>query len=196
MISRTDRGSNLVLSGFMGTGKTSVGRRLAARLGFEFVDLDELIEAEAGLPIREIFAARGEAAFRALEREMVARMAARRRSVIAVGGGAIVDPGNLAALRKIGVLIALCAAPEVILSRVGGGEERPMLWGPDTRQRILQLLAERAPAYAQADLQVDTSSRSVDEVVEHILTLLPDDLRHAQGQQHATPSRDPGQPGL
>lgn len=193
---RANRGSNIVLSGFMGTGKTAVGRRLAARLAVEFVDLDELIEAEAGLPIRQIFAARGEAAFRALEREMVGRMAARRRSVIAVGGGAIVDPRNLAALRGIGLLIALSAAPEVILNRVGGGEQRPMLRGPDTRQRILQLLAERAPAYAQADVQVDTSSRSVDEVVEHILTLLPDDLRLGPGQQHAQPSGEPGQPRL
>jgi shikimate kinase len=181
MISPAGRDSNIILSGFMGTGKTSVGRRLAAKLRFEFVDLDELIEAEVGLPIRHIFAARGEAAFRALEREMVGRLAARQRSVIAVGGGAIVDPRNLSALRGFGVLIALCAAPEVILARVGGGEDRPMLWGPDTRKRILQLLAERAPAYAQADYQVDTSSRSVDEVVEHILTLLPDDLRQGRG---------------
>jgi shikimate kinase len=174
MISRTGRSSNIILGGFMATGKTSVGRRLAARLSFEFVDVDELIEAEAGLPIRQIFAMRGEAAFRALEREMVARMAGRRCSVIAVGGGAVVDPRNLAALRGLGVLIALSATPEVILSRVGGGQDRPMLWGPDPRQRIVQLLAERAPAYEQADLLVDTSFRSVDEVVEHILALLAD----------------------
>jgi shikimate kinase len=176
MISRASHGSNIILSGFMGTGKTSVGRRLAERLAFEFVDLDDLIEAEARLPIPQIFATRGEAAFRALEREMVARMRGRERSVIATGGGAIVDRGNLEALRRIGVVIALTAAPEVIVSRIGGGEDRPMLWGLDTRQRIMALLAERAPAYAQADLLVDTSSRSVDEVVEHILGLLADRL--------------------
>jgi shikimate kinase len=174
MISRAARGSNIILSGFMGTGKTSVGKRLAERLAFEFVDLDDLIEAEARLPISQIFATRGEAAFRALEREMVARMSGRGRSVIATGGGAIVDRQNLEALRGIGVVIALTAAPEIILSRVGGGEERPMLWGPDTRQRILTLLAERAPVYAQADVLVDTSARSVEEVVEHILGLLAD----------------------
>ena len=158
----------------MGTGKTSVGKRLAERLGYEFVDLDELIEAEAHLPIAEIFATRGEGAFRAMERELVARMRGRERCVIATGGGAIVEPRNLQALRGMGLVIALTASAEVILSRVGSGGDRPMLWGADTRQRVVDLQAQRAPAYAKADALVDTSTRSVEEVVELILTLLTD----------------------
>ena len=166
----------------MGTGKTSVGKRLAERLAYEFVDLDDLIQADAGLPIAQIFATRGEAAFRAMEREMVARMSARERCVIATGGGAIVEPRNLEVLRDIGVVIALTATPEVILSRVGRGEDRPMLRGLDTRQRVVQLLAERTSAYAKADALVDTSARSVEEVVEHILALLSEVPAAAQEQ--------------
>jgi len=174
MISRATHGSNIILGGFMGTGKSSVGKRLAERLGYEFVDLDDLIEAEARLTIGQIFAARGETGFRAMEREMVTRVSARERCVIATGGGAIVEPRNLELLRSIGVVIALTATADVILSRIGSGGDRPMLWGADTRQRIVDLLAKRTPAYAKADALVDTSARSVDEVVEHILTLLAD----------------------
>ncbi len=158
----------------MGTGKSSVGKRLAERLGYDFVDLDDLIEAEAHLPIAEIFATRGETAFRAMEREMVARVSGRERCVIATGGGAIVESRNLELLRRTGVVIALTASAEVILSRVGSGGDRPMLWGADPRRRVAELLAERTPAYARADALVDTSTRSVDEVVEHILALLMD----------------------
>jgi len=182
MISRASRGSNIILGGFMGTGKTSVGKRLAERLAYEFVDLDDLIQADAGLPIDQIFATRGEGAFRAMEREMVTRMSARQRCVIATGGGAIVEPRNLEALQDIGVVIALTATPEVILSRVGRGEDRPMLRGQDTQQRIVQLLADRTPAYAKADVLVDTSARSVEEVVEHILALLADGPATVQEQ--------------
>jgi shikimate kinase len=172
MISQASRGSNVILGGFMGTGKSSVGKRLAECLGYEFVDLDELIEADARLPIAQIFATRGEAAFRAMEREMVVRVSARERCVIATGGGALVEPRNLERLRRTGVVIALTASAEVILSRVGSGGDRPMLWGADPRQRVADLLAERTPAYSKADALVDTSSRSVDEVVAHILALL------------------------
>jgi shikimate kinase len=167
-----DRDRNVVLAGFMATGKTVVGRRLAERLGYAFVDLDTLIAAEAGMAIPQIFAERGEAAFRALEAEMVRQSARRRRSVIATGGGAVVDPGNLAALKRCGVVITLTADPETILSRVGGIADRPMLLGGDPAERIRALLALRAEAYAQADLIVDTSRSSVDEVVDRILATL------------------------
>jgi len=182
MISRASRGSNIILGGFMGTGKSSVGKRLAERLGYEFVDLDDLIEAEARLPIAQIFATRGETMFRAMEREMVIRVSARTRCVIATGGGAIVEPRNLEVLQGSGVVIALTASAEVILSRVGAGGDRPMLWGADTRQRVVDLLAERTPAYAKADALIDTSARSVDEVVEYILALLTDSPPDAQEQ--------------
>lgn len=165
-------GRNIVLTGFMATGKTSVGRQLAARLGYDFVDVDVLIEAEAGMPIPEIFTTRGEPAFRELEARMVERAAGRTACVIATGGGAIVNPQNLEALKRSGVVIALTADPETILSRIGRGEDRPMLRGGERRERIRLLLTERAPAYARADLTVDTSGHGVDEVVNRLMDLL------------------------
>jgi shikimate kinase len=166
------RRQNIILSGFMGTGKSSVGRQLAAVLGYDFVDLDSLIEAEAGISITRIFATQGEGRFRGLETRMVERLSERTGCVIATGGGAILNPRNLAALKRHGILITLTAAPETILARLGGGDDRPMLWGPDRRARVLELLAERAPAYANADLTVDTTTRTVDEVVGHLRNLL------------------------
>ncbi len=163
---------NIVLTGFMATGKSSVGRQLAARLGYDFVDVDALIETEADMPIPRIFATQGEPAFRELEARMVERAAGRTGCVIATGGGAIVNPRNLEALKRSGVVIALTASPETILSRIGSGEDRPMLGGGETRERIRLLMAERAAAYAKADLSVDTSDRSVDEVVHHLMDLL------------------------
>lgn len=168
----TETKSNIILTGFMATGKTSVGKEVAARLGYEFVDLDALIEAEAGMPISRIFATQGEERFRALESRMVEEVARRRASIIATGGGAIVNPRNLEALKRSGIVIALTAKPEAILARVGNGEDRPMLWGGETLERIRRLLAERAPAYAEADLTVDTTEQSIQEVVDHILSAL------------------------
>jgi shikimate kinase len=163
---------NIILTGFMATGKTSVGRRLAVRLGYDFVDLDTWIEAEAGVSVPQIFATQGEAAFRELEARMVLRAAGRTGCVVATGGGAIVNPRNLEALKHCGIVIALTANPETILSRIGGGEDRPMLRGGEKRDRVRILLEERAPAYARADLTVDTSARTVDEVVDHLVGLL------------------------
>ncbi len=170
MMTETKR--NIILTGFMATGKSSVGRRLAVRLGYEFLDLDPLIEAKAGMPIPEIFATQGEAIFRELEARMVERAAGRTGCVVATGGGAIVDPRNLEVLKRSGVIIALTASPDVILSRIGGGDDRPMLRGGEKRERIGLLMKERAPAYARADLIVDTSDRTMDEVVDHLVKLL------------------------
>jgi shikimate kinase len=168
----TEPKPNIILTGFMATGKSSVGKALAARLGYAFVDLDALIEAEAGMPIAQIFATQGEERFRALESRMVEQVASRDASIIATGGGAIVNPRNLEALKRSGVVIALSARPEAILARVGTGVDRPMLWGGKPLERIRLLLAERAPAYAKADLTVDTTEQSIEQVVDHILTAL------------------------
>jgi shikimate kinase len=170
MMTETKR--NIILAGFMATGKSSVGRRLAVRLGYEFVDLDTLIEAEAGMPVPQIFETQGQAAFRELEARMVQQAAGRTGCVIATGGGAIVDSRNLETLKRSGVVIALTADPEIILSRIGGAEDRPMLRGGEKRERIRLLLEERAAAYAKADLTVDTSDRTVDEVVDHLMDFL------------------------
>jgi shikimate kinase / 3-dehydroquinate synthase len=163
---------NIILGGFMATGKSSVGRHLAIMLGYDFLDLDTLIAAEEGMPISQIFATRGEGAFRALETRMVERVAGRTGCVVATGGGTIVNPRNLEALRRSGVVVTLTADPETILARIGPTEDRPMLWGGDKRERVRLLLEQRAEAYAKADLIVDASAHSIDHVVNHILDFL------------------------
>jgi shikimate kinase len=167
-------GRNIILVGFMATGKTSVGRRLAERSGCSFVDLDDLIEAEAGMPIPRIFEEQGEPAFRALEARMMEQAAGMPRTVIATGGGAVVNPANLRHMQSCGTVIALTADPATILARVGAGPgaRRPMLQG-DAEARIRCLLAERAPAYGRADVVLDTSQLTVEQVTDAILRLSP-----------------------
>ncbi len=163
---------NIIVTGFMATGKSSVGRRLAIRLGYDFLDLDTLIAAEAGMPISQIFATQGEEAFRALESRMVDRVAGRSGCVVATGGGTIVNSRNLEALKRSGVVITLSADPDTILSRIPSVDDRPMLWGADKRERVRLLLEERAQAYARADLIVDASAHTIDSVTNHILDFL------------------------
>ena len=163
---------NIILGGFMATGKSSVGRRLAIVLGYDFLDLDTLIAAEEGMPISQVFSTRGEGAFRALETRMVERVAGRTGCVVATGGGTIVNPRNLETLKRSGVVVALTADPDTILARIGPTEDRPMLWEGDKRERVRLLLEQRAEAYAKADLIVDASARTIDHVVNHILDFL------------------------
>ena len=161
-------GRAIVLMGFMGTGKSEVGRRLAQRLGRAFVDTDQLVEERTGKRIAAIFAEEGEPAFRSLERDAVAEAADRGGAVVAVGGGAVLDPENVRCLREAGVLVYLTARPEIIHGRVGDGSNRPLL-GADPRAAVERLLGERGPAYAAAaDITVDTSERTADEVVGEI----------------------------
>ena len=159
---------NIFLCGFMATGKSSVGKRLAEKLRFEFIDMDSVIEAESGKTIPQIFASQGESAFRTLESNMVEHLAERTECVVATGGGVIVNPRNLEVLKGCGIVITLTADSETILQRVGSGEDRPMLHGEDRLRRIRTLMEKREQAYAQADIILDTSSRSIDEVVEAI----------------------------
>jgi shikimate kinase len=159
---------NIILCGFMGTGKTSVGKRLAAMAHYDFLDLDAVIEEEAGTSIPQIFSSQGEPAFRKLESRMVERVAVKTGCVIATGGGTIVNPQNLEILKRCGVVITLAADIPTILSRVGSGEDRPMLAG-DRQERIRALMEQRAPAYAKADIVVDTSALRIDEVAQLIM---------------------------
>jgi shikimate kinase len=165
--------TTVILTGFMGTGKTSTGRRLAARLGTPFVDTDALVEHAAGRTVAAIFASDGEAAFRAAERRAVDEALGVPRAVVATGGGAIANPEILAALRAAAPIVCLTARPEVILRRArAAGPTRPLLQGDDPAGKIAALLAARAPAYAQADHSVDTSDRSTDQVVADIAAWL------------------------
>ncbi len=159
----------IVLIGFMGTGKSVVGCRLAERLGLSFVDVDDAIEEAAGLPIPEIFASEGESGFRRRERDLIASLATRRDCVIATGGGAVLDPENVRNLRAGALTVCLQAEPTVILGRIGADAQRPLLQTPDRLARIRELLEQRASAYAQADLTVETSGSDVEEIVDRIV---------------------------
>lgn len=164
--------SNIVLVGFMGTGKSAVGRALAGHLGRRFVDTDALIEAAAGVPIPRLFSEAGEGAFRAFETSAIAEAADLRSVVIATGGGALGRLENVARLRETGQLVCLTARPEIILARTAPWSNRPMLAGAsDPAARVAELLAARAAHYAQADFTVDTSDRTVAEVVAQIVRL-------------------------
>lgn len=168
-----DSSGNLVLTGFMGTGKTTVGRLLAARLGYEFVDTDRLIEERHG-PIARIFSEHGEGEFRRLERELAAELADRSGLVVSTGGRMMVDAHNVDRLGRSGQVICLTASIDTILARVHRTRslvERPLLAGPDVRDRITELLAERAPAYARFP-QVETDRRTPAQVVDAVLALL------------------------
>lgn len=159
----------IILTGFMGTGKSVVGRLLAERLRLSFLDLDDLIEENAGISIPEIFASEGEPGFRRREREQIARVGNRGNCVIATGGGALLDAENVRTLKTGAVLICLQAEPEVILKRIKPESHRPLLQVPDRMVRIRELLEQRASAYAQADLSVETSDSSVKEIVDRIV---------------------------
>ncbi|HEY6635567.1 MAG TPA: shikimate kinase [Acidimicrobiia bacterium] len=140
---------NLVLTGFMGTGKTTVGIKLAEKLGMEFVDTDELIEARHG-PISKIVAERGEGEFRAMEQEVARELGEKSGLVIATGGRMILDPENFKALNKNGRIFCLVATPEEIYNRVINdetGRDRPLLQVEDPRERIIELLSERQDGY-------------------------------------------------
>lgn len=163
----------IVLTGFMGTGKSVVGRRLAERLTLPFVDLDDAIETTAGMTIPEIFASEGESGFRRRERELIASLANRGSCIVATGGGAVLDPENVQNLKTRAILVCLVAEPAVILQRLGADVRRPLLQSPDRLARIRELLEQRGPAYAQADLSVDTSGADVEEIVERIVHHLP-----------------------
>ncbi len=161
---------NIYLVGFMGTGKTTVGQRLAERLKRPYLDLDQKIEAAAGRPIRKIFEDEGEAAFRRLEAEAVQGVSRLKNHVISTGGGVMLDEENVRSLKAFGTLVCLTARPEVILERtLPTRAARPLLAGDNPGERIQELLKLRAPAYARADLTIDTSERSVDAIVEQII---------------------------
>ena len=160
---------NIILTGFMGTGKTAVGREVAARLGRPFVDLDDLIVQRAGKSIPEIFAQDGEPAFRALEAAVCGEMAAPAGLVIATGGGAVVNPANREALAAGGTVICLEADLETILQRVGRGDDRPMLASPDRVARIRELLAAHAEAYATLPHHLDRTHLTIPATAERVM---------------------------
>jgi shikimate kinase len=153
---------NIVLFGFMATGKTTLGRRLAAELGLEFVDMDDLIVEREGKPIPRIFAEDGEAHFRRVEREVVRELSGRRGLVVATGGGVVLNADNVRDFGEGGVCVCLTADPETILQRAAGDDNRPLLAGDEKRERILSLLEARGLLYAAIPVQIDTGRLSVE----------------------------------
>ena len=159
---------NIVLTGFMGAGKTAVGREVAQRLGRPFVDMDDLIVAQAGMSIPDIFTQHGEPYFRDREQRLLKELANQHGLVIATGGGTLIATSNRELMAQASVLICLDATAAEIEARVGQDVDRPLLSGPDRRQRIQDLLQQRAAAYAEIPYHVDVSGKSVAEAVDEV----------------------------
>jgi len=160
---------NLALIGFMGTGKTSVGRLVAELLDFEYLDTDEMIQTHTGRTIAEIFKTDGEAAFRALEQKVIEELAGRAKAVIATGGGLPANLKNLASLKTHALVVCLWASPDKIWERVKNQSHRPLLHDPNPQEKIRELLAAREPFYKQADVLLNTELRSAREVAQQIV---------------------------
>lgn len=161
--------ANLYLVGFMGTGKTTVGRMAAQRLGFTLLDSDQEIERQQGRTITRIFAEDGEPAFRAMEREFIARGHPGSRTVVACGGGLVVQPGMLELLKRKGVVICLHASIGTVLQRISGHAHRPLFNGENPEARLRELYAQREPVYRQSGTLILTDARPLADVVNHVL---------------------------
>jgi shikimate kinase len=165
--------SHVFLVGFMGSGKSTVGRMLGRRLGLPFIDLDRAIEARVGMPVSEIFATRGEPAFRDLEHEELAGLRGLSRTVVACGGGVIVEDRCRALLKQLGTVVYLRVTADEALARIGSTEGRPLLAGADPVALGRTLLASRVSLYeAVADATVDTSGLTPAQVADAVAVAL------------------------
>ena len=164
--------ANIVLVGFMGTGKTAAGRLLSRRLERVLIDMDAMIEEREGRTIAQIFAQDGEPYFRSLERKLVQELCQRQNLVIATGGGVVLDPENVRDLSRTGVVICLKSSPGAILHRVGADRRRPLLeTEEDKTQRIIELLKSRQPLYDAIPCQIDTSHLSPEVVAGRVMEI-------------------------
>lgn len=163
----------VILTGFMGSGKSSVGRVLAERLSCRFIDLDAEIVKAAGVSINELFARDGEAVFRLLESAQLERILSKaERCVVATGGGAVIAPGNREMMRKLGITVNLMVTLEQVLQRLQGCDDRPLLAGEKAAERAAALMEGREQFYADADIRIDTDGKSVEDVAAVILSHL------------------------
>lgn len=161
----------------MGTGKTTLGRILARKLQFKFVDTDHLIEEKTGKSIPTIFEEEGESAFRTLEQKAVEEWIPRSHTVVSCGGGLIMAPGMLEKVKELGVMICLFASPQTILARVSRNNQRPLLRGEGALERIQGLLEERLPIYLKAGTGVLTDNRSEMDILKSILRIYKSAVR-------------------
>lgn len=168
---RTPDLRNIVLFGFMGTGKSSTGRVIAGRLGRELIEMDAIIEAREGKTINHIFVSEGEPYFRALERDLVQELAARSSLVVSTGGGVVLNPANIEDFRRSGVLFSLMATPETVYERTRRETHRPLLATADPMKRIVELMDQRRSFYEKADHIIHTDGKTVEQVAEEILKI-------------------------
>ena len=159
---------NLYLVGFMGTGKSAVGRRIAHNLHMTFLDVDNEIEIRERKTIATIFAQKGETAFRRMERDFIKKGHPTKNCIVACGGGLVIQPGMLKLLKQRGIVISLYASPEEILRRTKGNFKRPLLNVANPRKRIQELLKEREPIYKKAGPLIMTEGCSIEEVTAHV----------------------------
>ncbi|MBS4959424.1 MAG: shikimate kinase [Clostridiales bacterium] len=167
------RKSNIVLIGFMGSGKTTFGRKLSSRLHYKFVDMDRYLEKREGRSITEIFALEGEEGFRRIEIEVVKELANRDLTVIATGGGVIKSAENMELLEEKGVVVYLKATPEHIYRNIGQDKSRPLLQGKDKMEKIRSLMKERLSIYEQyGQVTIDVSFGTVSQITDRIIQAL------------------------
>lgn len=162
-------GKNIVLTGFMGAGKSTVGRILAKTLGMRFVDTDEEIERRAGMSIPEIFSEYGEEHFRDLESEVIREISSWENAVIVTGGGAVIREENRKWLRKNGIIVYLHVEPEEAFRRLRDNTSRPLLMVENPLNRIRELMEKRREFYRDNDFEIDTTGLSPEEVAEEII---------------------------
>lgn len=162
---------NIVLVGFMGTGKSTIARKLADRLGWNIIDTDQLVEKAEALSISEIFKSNGENYFRKVESKVIHEVMQRKKQVIATGGGAVLSDENRDIMLNNGLVVALKSDVKTIIERVSRDRNRPLLKG-DVRKNVYELVEKRKHAYDFAHLQIDTSSSSMDEVLEEIIAYM------------------------
>jgi shikimate kinase len=166
--SKTEK-PNLYIVGFMGVGKSAIGRKVARKLRYRFIDSDQMIEKKAGVKIAEIFAKQGEPAFRKMERDFIESGHPQEGCVVSCGGGLVVQEGMSDRLKEKGVVVCLFASPECIVERTGRNANRPLLNVAEPEARVRELLAEREPIYMNAGACITTEGRSMLEVVRHVV---------------------------
>jgi shikimate kinase len=160
---------NIVLAGFMGTGKTEVGRELARLLDMKLIDVDTEIEKSQKMAINEIFKQFGEPWFREIETEMIKKVAENENIIISAGGGAVLKQENMDTLKKNGIIVCLTATPETILKRTSNNRGRPLLLVENPLERIKELLNFRKPFYEKADVMIDTEGKTPLQIAEEIM---------------------------
>jgi len=170
----------LVLVGYMGTGKSTVGKKLARRLGMKFVDSDREVERVTGYTVNEIFKKFKEIRFRSEEKAALRRLTRNSGQIISTGGGAVLDPENVETLKNNGFVVCLTAEPEIIYQRLRRKKNRPLLQTENPLATIKEMLADRAPFYARADATVDTSEMDLEAVIAEVTRLY---------QEHKTQKR-------